>query len=41
MKELADDNYKFDENGRNSSNMAENTVGIAISPFSGVFSKDL
>ena len=29
MKELADDNFKFDENGRKLSKQVENTVGIA------------
>ena len=27
MKEFADDNFKFDENGRKSIEMVENTVG--------------
>ena len=27
LKELADDNFKFDENGRNLSKRVENTVG--------------
>ena len=27
LKELADDNFKFDENGRNLSKQVENTVG--------------
>ena len=27
MKELADDNFKFDENGRNFFKQVENTVG--------------
>ena len=27
LKEFADDNFKFDENGRKSSNRVENTVG--------------
>ena len=27
MKEFADDNFKFDENGRKSSKLVENTVG--------------
>ena len=48
LKEFADDNFKFDENGRRSSKRVENTVGKrrncplrAISPFPTVFSKDL
>ena len=42
LKESADDNFKFDENGRKFSKRVENTVGkgeIAISPFPTVFSK--
>ena len=47
LKDLADVNFKFDENGRNFSKRVENTVGKgeissqAISPFPTVFSKDL
>ena len=40
--EFADDNFKFDENGRKFSYRVENTVGKGeISPFPTVFSKDL
>ena len=46
--ELADVNFKFDENGSKFSKRVENTVGKwtncslqAISPFPTVFSKDL
>ena len=42
LKEFADDNFKFDENGRKFPQMVENTVGKrAILPFPTVFSKDL
>ena len=48
MKEFADDNFKFDANGRKFSERIENTWGKrrnyslrAISPFPTVFSKDL
>ena len=47
LKEFADDNFKFDENGRKLSKWVENTVGKgkialrAISPFTIVFSKGL
>ena len=48
MKEFADDNFKFDEDGRQLSKWVENTVGKrrncslrAISPFPTVFSKGL
>ena len=48
LKEFADDNFKFDKNGRKSSKRVENTVGKrrncslrAISPFPTVFSKGL
>ena len=51
LKEFADDNFKFDENGRKLSKQVENTVGkgeiarfeqfLAISPFSTVFSEGL
>ena len=47
LKELVDDNFKFDENGRKFSKWVQNTVGKkrncslrAISPFSTWFSKD-
>ena len=47
-KEFADDNFKFDENGRKFSKPLENTVGKgdycssqAISPFPTVISNDL
>ena len=47
LKEFADDNFKFDENGRKFSKRVENTVGKveiaclrAVSPFPTVFSKD-
>ena len=44
LKEFADDNLKFDENGVMFSKRVENTVGkgeIAVSPFPTVFLKDL
>ena len=48
LKELTDNNFELDENGRKFSKLVENTVGkgeIAhyelISPFPVVFSKDL
>ena len=48
LKEFADDNFKFDKNGRKLSKHVENTVGKrrncslqAISPFPTVFSKGL
>ena len=44
LKEFADDNFKFDENGSKLSKRVENVVGkeeIAISPFPTVFSKGL
>ena len=42
LKELADDNYKFDINGRKFSIRVENTAGKGeISPFPAVFSKHL
>ena len=48
LKEFADDNFKFDENGTKFSKRLENTVGKekncslrAISPFPTVFSKAL
>ena len=46
LKEFADDNFKFDENGRKLSKWVENTVGRncllrANSPFPTVFSKGL
>ena len=48
LEEFADDNFELNENGRKSSERAENTVGKgeiarlrAISPFPTVFSKDL
>ena len=45
LKEVADDNFKFVENGRKLSKQVENTVGKhslrAISPFPTVFSKGL
>ena len=42
MKELADDNFKFDENGRKLSKWVENTVGKGeIAHFPSVFSMDL
>ena len=46
LKEFADDNFKFDENGREFYKSVENTVGKgeplrAISPFPTVFSKGL
>ena len=41
MKEIADDNFKLDENGRKFSEHVENIVGKgAISPYPTVFSKD-
>ena len=42
MKEFEDDNFKFDENGREISKQEENTIKkgeIALSPFPTVFSK--
>ena len=40
LKEVTDDNFRFDENGRKFSKWVENTVGKgAISPFPPVFSK--
>ena len=40
LKDFADDNFKFDENGRKLSKLVENTVGKGeISPFPTVFSK--
>ena len=42
LKEFADNNFKFDKNGRKFSKWVENAVGKgAISPFPTVFSKDL
>ena len=48
LKEFANDNFKFDENGRKLSKWVENTVGKgeiahlqAISPFPTAFSKGL
>ena len=44
LKEFADDNFKFDENGAKFSKRVENTVGkgeIARAPFPTVFSKYL
>ena len=42
LKELADNNFKFNENGRKFSKWAENTAGKGeISPFPTVFSKHL
>ena len=47
LKEFADDNFKFEENGRKFSKRVENTgkkrncLLQAISPFPTVFSKDL
>ena len=48
MKEFADDNFEFDENGGTFFKRIENTVGKrikclfrTISPFPTVFSKDL
>ena len=42
LKKFADENSKFDENGRKFSKRVENTVGKGeISPFPTVFSKDL
>ena len=44
LKEFADNNFEFDENGRQFSKRVENSVGkgeIARSPFLTVFSKDL
>ena len=42
LREFADDNFKFYENGRKLSKRAENTVGKgAISPFPTVFSTHL
>ena len=42
QKELPDDNFKFDENGRKFSKQVENTVEKGeIAPFPTVFSKDL
>ena len=40
LKEFADDNSKFDENGKKLSKQIENTLQV-ISPFPTVFSKDL
>ena len=45
MKDFADDNFKFDKDGRKCSKQRENIVGKgeiarAISPFPTVFSKD-
>ena len=41
LKEFADDNYKFDKNGKEFSKRVEDTVGKqATSPFPTVFSKD-
>ena len=41
LKEFADDNFKFDENGRKFSKQVENTVGKGeIATFPAVFSKD-
>ena len=42
LKKFADDNFKFDENGRKFSKMVENTVGKVTSNFSlfhGVFKR--
>ena len=46
LKEFADDNFKFDENGRKLSKQVENTVGKAeiaryeqISPFPTIFKR--
>ena len=42
MKEFADDNFRYDENGRKFSKRVENAVGkgkIAISPFPTVFKR--
>ena len=48
LKEFADDNFKFDENGRKFLKSVENTVGKmrncflgAMSRFPSMFSKDL
>ena len=42
MKGFADDNFKFDENGRKLSKQVENTVGKGeIAPFPTVISKGL
>ena len=42
LKDFADDNFKFEENGRKLSKWVENTVGKGeIFPFPTVFSKDL
>ena len=44
LKEFADDNFIFDENGRKFSKQVENTVGKEVylfSPFPTVFSNDL
>ena len=41
LKEFADENFKFDKNGRKLSKWVENTVLQAISPFPTVFSKGL
>ena len=42
LKEFADDNFKYDENGRKLSKQVENTVGKGeIAPFPTVFSKRL
>ena len=44
LKELADDNFKFDKNGRKFSKWGENTAEkgeIAISPVPKVFSRDM
>ena len=42
LKDFADNNFKFDENGRKLSKPVENTVGKGeISPFPIVFSKGL
>ena len=46
LNESADDNFKFNENGRKFSKSVENTVGKrdcslqALSPFPTMFSKD-
>ena len=42
LREFADDNFKFDENGRKLSEQVENTVGKGeISPFPTVFSSEM
>ena len=42
LKEFADDNFEFDENGRKFSEQVENADGKGeISPFPTVFSKEL